>query len=54
MSFKTNNKKDLQKKIIKFFNKRLKFNNKNRVAHLKNFTEEKSNQEYLETLSNLK
>jgi N-acetylgalactosamine-N,N'-diacetylbacillosaminyl-diphospho-undecaprenol 4-alpha-N-acetylgalactosaminyltransferase len=54
MSFKTNNKNDLQKKIIKFFNKRFKFNNRNRVAHLKNFTEEKSNQEYLETLNNLK
>ena len=54
MSFKTNNKEDLQKKIIKFFDKRFKLKNRSRIIHLKNFTEKKSNEEYLKTLNNLK
>ena len=54
MSFKTNDEQDLQKKIIKFFNKRFKLNNKNRIDHLKNYTEENSNQKYLKTLNDFK
>ena len=53
ISFKTNDEKDLQKKITKFLNKKFKLNNKIRIKHLKNYTELKSNQEYLKTLSNL-
>ena len=51
MSFKTNDVKDLQKKITKFLNKRLKLNNKIRINHLKNYTELKSNQIYLKTIN---
>ena len=51
MSFKTNDAKDLQKKITKFLNKRLKLNNKIRINHLKNYTELKSNQMYLKTIN---
>ncbi|MDA9669206.1 glycosyltransferase [bacterium] len=51
MSFKTNDVKDLQKKITKFLNKRLKLNNKIRINHLKNYTELKSNQMYLKTIN---
>ena len=54
MSFKTNDEKDLQKKIIKFFNRRFKLNNKNRINHLKKYTEQKSNQRYLKTLNQFK
>ena len=53
ISFKTNNEKDLQKKITKFLNKKFKLNNKIRIKHLKNYTELKSNQEYLKTLNKL-
>jgi glycosyltransferase involved in cell wall biosynthesis len=53
ISFKTNNEKDLQNKIIKFLNKRLKLNNKIRIRHLKNYTETESNQKYLKTLNKL-
>jgi len=53
MSFKTNNVKDLRKKITKFLNKRLKLNNKIRINHLKNYTELKSNQMYLKTINKL-
>jgi len=51
VSFKTNNKNDLKKKIIKFLNNRFKLNNKIRINHLINYTELKSNQEYLKTLN---
>ena len=51
VSFKKNNKKDLQNKIINFFNKRLKLNNKLRVKHLENYTEIKSNQKYFKILN---
>ena len=51
MSFKTNDDKDLLKKIIKFLNERFKLNNKSRISHLKNYTEEMSNQKYLKTLN---
>ena len=53
ISFKTNDEKDLQKKITKFLNKKFKLNNKIRIEHLKKYTELKSNQEYLKTLNNL-
>lgn len=52
-SFKTNDEKDLQKKIIQFFNKKFVFNNKIRIKHLKNYTELKSYQEYLKTLNKI-
>lgn len=51
VSFKTNDRNDLEKKIIKFFKNRLKLNNKIRIDHLKKYTELKSNQEYLKTLN---
>ena len=49
--FKTNDENDLQKKIKKFFNKRLKLNNVSRIKHLQNYTELKSNQQYLKTFN---
>lgn len=52
--FKTNNSEDLKKKIIFFFKKNLKLPQKNRINHLENFTQSKSNQEYLKTLKNLR
>jgi glycosyltransferase involved in cell wall biosynthesis len=51
--FKTNDVKDLQKKIKKFFNKRLKLNNKSRIIHLQNYTELKSNQKYLDIINKI-
>ena len=51
ISFKTNDEKDLQKKIITFLNKKFKLNNKIRVKHLKHYTELKSNLEYLKILN---
>jgi len=53
LSFKTNDVNDLQKKITKFLNKRLKLNNKIRSQHLKNYTELESNLKYLKTLNKL-
>ena len=53
LSFKTNDEKDLQMKIIKFLNNRFKFNNKDRINHLKNYTERKSNEKYLKILNKL-
>jgi len=53
ISFKTNDEKDLQKKITKFMIKRLKLNNKIRIQHLKDYTELKSNHKYLKTLNKL-
>ena len=53
ISFKTNDEKDLQKKIIQFFNKRFVLNNKIRIKHLKNYTELKSYQKYLKTLNKI-
>ena len=49
--FKTNDEIDLQKKIKKFLNKKLKLNSKNRIKHLHNYTELKSNLRYLKTLN---
>ena len=51
MSFKTNDDNDLKNKIIKFFNKKFRLNNKSRINHLKKYTEIKSNQKYLEILN---
>ena len=51
--FKTNNEKDLQKKIKKFFNKRLILDYKSRIKHLQNYSELKSNQKYLNVINNL-
>jgi len=53
ISFKTNDEKDLQNKITKFLNKRLKLNNKSRIKHLHDYTELKSNQKYLEIINKL-
>ena len=53
ISFKTNDEKDLQKKIIQFFNKRFVLNNKIRIKHLKNYTELNSYQKYLKTLNQI-
>jgi glycosyltransferase involved in cell wall biosynthesis len=52
--FETNNSVILSKKILFFFKKNLKLNQSIRIKHLKNFTEEKSNKEYLKTLQTLK
>jgi glycosyltransferase involved in cell wall biosynthesis len=53
ISFKTNDENDLQKKVEKFFNKRLKLNNISRIEHLQNYTELKSNQKYLDIIKKL-
>ena len=54
MAFKSNDVSDLKKKILIFSKKKLKINQTVKLNHLKNFTEKKSNQEYLKTLNNLK
>lgn len=51
--FKTNNDNDLKNKIIKFFDKKLSFDNKYRIKHLKKFIEKKSNYKYLEVLNKI-
>jgi len=53
ISFKTNDEKNLQNKITKFFINRFKLNNKIRIQHLKNYTEYKSNLRYLKTFNKL-
>jgi glycosyltransferase involved in cell wall biosynthesis len=52
--FETNDSIELSEKIIFFFEKNLKLNQSQRIKHLKNFTEEKSNKEYLKTLLTIK
>lgn len=54
LSFKSNDVLDLKKKILFFFKKNLKINQVIRIKHLKNFTENKSNQQYLRILDKLK
>lgn len=54
LSFKTDNIFDLKNKIEFFIEKKLRLNNKIRVQHLKKFTEEISNNKYLEILNRLK
>jgi len=54
LTFKTNNSEELKKKIVFFLNKNLKLPQKTRLRHLENFTQYKSNQEYLKTLKNIK
>ena len=54
LSFKTGSSKELKNKIIIFLNKNLKINQKIKFKHLQNFTQSKSNQEYLKTIKNLK
>ena len=51
--FKTNNSDDLKNKITLFFKKNFKLPEKIRINHLKNFTQNKSNQRYLETLKKI-
>ncbi len=51
--FKTNSSEDLKKKILLFFKKSQKLPQKIRIEHLKNFTQLKSNQEYLKILKNI-
>ncbi len=51
--FNTYSSEDLKKKILLYFNKKLKLPQKTRINHLKNFTQFKSNQKYLETLKNI-
>ena len=53
ISFKTNDVKNLQIKIIQFFSKRFVLNNKIRIKHLKNYTELISYQKYLKTLNKI-
>jgi len=54
LSFRTNDSTDLSKKIIFYFKKNLELNQAQRIQHLKNFTEEKSNKKYLTIIKNLK
>ena len=54
LSFKTNDISDLKKKILLFFKKDLKINSSVKISHLKNYTEYKSNLEYLKTFNNIK
>ncbi len=51
--FKTDNSKDLKKKIILFFKKNLKLPQKTRIIHLENFTQSKSNQKYFKILKSI-
>ena len=53
MSFKTEDYKDLSKKIKIFFKKKIKLNERMRVNHLKKFTEKNSNNKYYKILNNL-
>ena len=53
ISFRLNDKNDLKRKIIMFFEKKLRLNDNARVNHLKKFTEEKSNRKYLDVLDKL-
>ena len=53
ISFRLNDKNDLKRKIIMFFEKKLRFNDKARINHLKKFTEKKSNENYLKVLNKL-
>ncbi len=53
MSFKTGDHNDLENKITKFFKHKMKLNDKKRRFHLKNYTEIKSNQEYLRILNKI-
>jgi len=52
--FETNDSIELSEKIIFFFENNLKLNQSQRIKHLKNFTEDKSNKEYLKTLQTIK
>ncbi len=52
--FTAGDSNDLKKKILFFFKKKLKLNEKLRIDHLKNFTEEKSNEKYLMILKKIK
>lgn len=52
--FTAGDSNDLKKKILYFFRKKLQLNEKLRIDHLKNFTEEKSNKKYLKTLKSIK
>ena len=54
LTFKTNNSEELKNKIEIFLNKNLRLPQKTRLRHLENFTQYKSNQEYLKTLKNIK
>ena len=54
LSFKLNNILDLEKKILFSFQKNLKINQLIKIKHLQNFTEKKSNSEYLKTLNEFK
>ncbi len=54
LSFKSNNSLDLNKKISFFFKNKLKLNQQIRKNHLKNYTENRSNKEYLVNLNRLK
>lgn len=51
--FETNNSTDLSKKIIFYFNKNPELNQVERIKHLKNFTEDKSNRKYLTVIKNI-
>ena len=51
--FKTNSSEDLKKKILLFFKKNQKLPQKTRIKHLKNFTQLKSNEEYLKILKSI-
>ncbi len=53
LSFKTNDSGDLKKKILFFFRNKMKLNRKLKNSHMKNFTQKKSNEEYLKILKNL-
>ena len=51
--FKLNDEKDLEKKIIRFYNSDLTYNQKKKIKHLEKFTERKSFNRYLEVLSKI-
>ena len=49
--FKLNDERDLEKKIIKFYNSNLSHNPRKKIKHLEKFTEKQSFKKYLEVLS---
>ena len=54
LSFKSNDAYDLKEKILFFLKNKIKLNQKLRINHMSNFTEKKSNNEYLKILNGIK
>ena len=53
LSFKSNDANDLKKKILLFLKNKIKLNQKLRINHMNNYTERKSNMNYLKILNKI-